>query len=276
NHRLNRGEHQRRRFSCGDIHAHHDSRLQISQRHSIANGHCHRSHCGKSHCNDRRAHIEGIVVMNRYTTIAALVLSAAVSGLALRLGSGTTLPWMVARASGLVSFALLSGSVIFGLLMSTKAGSELLSKPLVFTAHQFLSLLMLTFIGLHGGALLFDGFFHFTPLSVIVPFTSPYAPFWVGLGVISAWLSAIVTASFWMRTRIGQKRWRQLHYASFLAYVLGLGHGLTAGSDTGLPLVQFVYIGSAITVAGLLTYRLTAKGKTPGRPASNRAMPLAS
>ena len=34
-----------------------------------------------------------------------------------------------------------------------------------------------------------------------------------------------------MRKRIGQRGWRRLHYASFAAFVLALGHALTAGTD---------------------------------------------
>lgn len=202
---------------------------------------------------------------------AILFLGALGGGLALRLGGDHgTLPWMISRASGIVAFALLSASVIFGLLQSTKAADGWLSRPFVFAIHQFVSVLAVTFIGLHAGSLLFDGFLQFGPARLLIPFLSLYRPFWVGLGVIAGWLAAIVTASFWMRSRIGQKRWRTLHYASFAAYVLALAHGIAAGSDTGLALVQLLYIGSGATVAGLLTYRLGGNAKKPA-PATRPA-----
>jgi len=76
--------------------------------------------------------------------------------------------------------------VILGLVRSTKSPRPLIPRALSFDLHQFISVLGLTFIGVHAGALLFDGFLRFTPASLLVPFASPYRPIWTGLGVISA------------------------------------------------------------------------------------------
>ena len=40
-----------------------------------------------------------------------------------------------------------------------------------------------------------------------------------------------LASSFHVRRRITQRRWRQLHYASFGAFALALGHALHAGTD---------------------------------------------
>jgi len=200
---------------------------------------------------------------------ATLFLASMLGGLVLRLGGHFgTVPWMLSRASGIVAFVLLSGSILLGLSITTRAGEGSLSRPFVFTIHQFLSVLSLTFVGVHAGALLFDGFFNFGPLEVLVPFAAPYQPFWVGLGVIAAWAAAAVTGSFWARKRIGQRAWRRLHYASFAAYVLSLGHSIFSGSDTSLPVVWLLYAVSATAVAALLTYRVAL-----ARPASRPAAP---
>jgi len=181
-------------------------------------------------------------------------------------------PWYVSRASGLVSFVLLSASVVFGLLISTKASDGLFSRPLVFEVHQFTSVLTLSMLGLHAGSLLFDGFLNFTPGSILIPFEGPYRPFWVGLGIIGAWSTAIVTGSFWARKQLGQKNWRRLHYLSFLAWLLSLVHGFTAGTDSQLAPVFWMYVLSAAAVAGLLTYRIG--GVIAPAPAPSRARPL--
>ena len=41
----------------------------------------------------------------------------------------------------------------------------------------------------------------------------------------------MLAVSFRMRTVIGQRGWRRLHYASFGAFVLALCHALAAGTD---------------------------------------------
>jgi len=202
----------------------------------------------------------------RVLVVASLLLASLASGLALRMGDYGTAPWMLSRGSGLVAFGLLSLSMVMGLLISTKAADGTLSRPFVFTIHQFVSVLSLAFMAVHGGALLFDGFLRFGPLALLVPFAAPYRPFWVGLGVIAAWSAAAVTASFWFRKRIGQRNWRRLHYASFGAYVLALGHGVFSGTDTSLPLVAGMYVISFAAVAGLLTYRIGVASRK-ARPA---------
>ncbi|MCZ2109935.1 MAG: hypothetical protein LC118_10285 [Dehalococcoidia bacterium] len=200
---------------------------------------------------------------------ASFLLAVGMSGI--DMGKG---PWYVSRASGLVSFVLLTGSVLFGLLISTKAADGLFSRLLVLEVHQFTSVLTLSMLGLHAGSLLFDGFLRFTPGDILVPLTSPYRPFWTGLGIIAAWSTAIVTGSFWARKRLRQKTWRRLHYLSFAAWLLSLVHGFTAGTDSQLTPVFWMYVVSAAAVTGLLTYRIG--GVIAPAPAPSRARPLPS
>ena len=196
--------------------------------------------------------------MNRNGSLMVLAIVAAMTGgMALRLNSTGHAAWYISRASGLTAFALLTGSVIFGLLISSKAADNSMSRLTVFTVHQFLSVLSLAFLAVHGGSLLFDGFFHFRLFDLLVPFAAPYKPFMVGLGVISAWLAAAVTGSFWARKYIGQQAWRKLHFASFAAFVLSWFHGITAGTDTTRLPVTLLYAISMTTVMALLTYRIS-------------------
>ena len=190
------------------------------------------------------------------TTVMAAFVAAFLGGLALQGQNLGQAPWLISRSSGVAAFILLSGSVVFGLLMSTKVGDGSLPRPLKYELHQFLSVLTVAVIGLHVGSLLFDGFLHFTVASLVVPFVGPYRTFWVGLGTLAAWASALVTASFWARKRIGYGAWRRLHYLSFGAYVLALVHGMSAGTDTNNVVVYWTYVVSAAAVSALLVYRI--------------------
>lgn len=183
--------------------------------------------------------------------------AAFIDGLALRTMNLGQQPWLISRASGLIALALLSAAVILGLLMSTKSANRWLPPKITNDLHGVFSMLSLVFLAIHGVSLLFDGFFTFTPLTLLIPFISPYQPLWVGLGIIAAWTTAAVAASVRFRKQIGYARWRKLHYLSFVAYVLSLVHGMTAGgSDTSLPLVQALYLGSAGTITTLLLVRI--------------------
>jgi len=188
------------------------------------------------------------------------------------------IPWYMSRASGIVAFGLLSLSVILGLTISTKSPKPVIPRGLAFDLHQFLSILTLTLVGAHAGILMFDGFTPFSPLAIVMPFAAPWEPLVTGLGTITAWLLVAVTASFWLRRRIGQRAWRRFHYVSFAAYLLSLLHGLTAGPDTGVPQVHWAYVLSAATVAGLLTYRISFRSgvRTPAASPPRRSGAAAS
>jgi hypothetical protein len=170
--------------------------------------------------------------------------------------------WYVARAAGLVAFALLTLSVWVGLAMSTRLLGTRRQKMLL-GLHWTLAWTGLSMIALHGTALLFDPTLHFGPAALLVPFASAWRAGAVAAGVIAAWLSLALAASFRARRWIGQKGWRRLHYSSFLAFVLSLGHALTAGTDMrGLhgPVVALIAAGP---VLWLSFYRLLVPRKVP-------------
>jgi hypothetical protein len=140
------------------------------------------------------------------------------------------LAWLVARASGLVALGLLTLSTWLGLAMSTRLlGTRRLKGLLAW--HRTLVWTGLSMIGLHVTALLADPTLHFGLRAVLVPFASPYRPGAVAAGVVAGWLTLVLALSFRARTWIGQRGWRRLHYASFAAFALGLGHALFTGTD---------------------------------------------
>lgn len=168
-------------------------------------------------------------------------------------------PWYVSRASGVAAFAALALSVTLGLLVSSRGGPRWLPKTLVFELHQFLSVLGLALLAVHAGALLFDSTVPFTPFEILVPFAASYERAWVGAGVMGAWLAAAITASSWLKPRIGHRGWRRLHYASFAAFALGLVHAIGAGTDTQQPAIYWGYVFSAAAVAALTVFRVAAR-----------------
>jgi predicted ferric reductase len=169
----------------------------------------------------------------------------------------TTLPiaWLVARSSGLVAFGLLTLSVWLGLAMSTRLLGTKHQKRLL-GLHQTLTWTALSAVALHISAVLLDPMLHFGLASALVPFAAPWRPGGIAAGVVAGWLSLALAASFRFRKRIGQKAWRRLHYATFGAFALALGHALTVGTDLrafGGPILALLAAGP---VLWLSFYRL--------------------
>lgn len=183
-------------------------------------------------------------------------------------GAGVPVAWLVARAAGLVAFALLTVSVTLGLAMSTKLLRPARQKELLGW-HQTLMWTGLSMLVLHAGAILFDPVLRFGLAAVVLPGAAPWRPLTVAAGIVAGYLMLALALSFRMRRRIGQRRWRLLHYASFGAFALALGHALHAGTDlqgtTGL-----VFAAVALAPVLWLTFARILMPR-PARPAAPAA-----
>ena len=190
--------------------------------------------------------------------------------------SGTPVAWLVARAAGLVAFGVLTLSVTLGLALSTKLLGNRRGK-LVLGWHQTLMWTGLGMVVLHIGGLLLDPVLRFGFVAVLVPGAAPWRPIPVAAGIVTLWLMLALASSFHVRRQIGQRRWRLLHYASSLAFALGLYHAINVGSDlTGNRGLIFAGIVLApvlwLAYARILMPRQKPR-KTPARPAPVATQP---
>jgi hypothetical protein len=190
-------------------------------------------------------------------------------------GAGANLSqavWFGARSTGLVAYALATCSVLFGLVTATWTRDRRPGRGIVYDTHRALSLLTVLVIGAHVLLLAFDRYTQFGPTDLLVPFASWYRPTWTGLGVLAAYVLLVVYASFYVRSRIGYKTWRVLHYATFAVFVMGTAHGLRVGSDSGAVWARGFYTAAILAVALAVTYRLLqVAGPQPVRARGPRA-----
>jgi len=88
------------------------------------------------------------------------------------------------------------------------------------------------------------------------------------MGVIAFYLSLLASATFYIRSRIGARAFRLIHYSSFVAFLGAAVHGLMAGTDSSLLATQILYAGTLLSVVFLTTYWLALQLQTrraPGR-----------
>ena len=166
----------------------------------------------------------------------------------------------VTRASGIVAYLLLWLSMVLGLAVTSKFFDRLLDRVFTYDFHQFISLLSIAFVVLHVAVLLLDRYLPYSISQILVPFISPYRPFWVGVGVIGFYLTLLVTVTFYIRTRIGMRSFRIIHVLSLLGYLGAALHGIYAGTDSPLPAVQLLYKGTALVVVFLTIFWLVLLG----------------
>lgn len=211
--------------------------------------------------------VTGAVLMA--TLPAAVVLIQATAVLA-----PGKLAWYAARVTGFLAYLAVAGSVVYGLLLSTKLLDAVAHRPISFALHKDLALVGVGLSGLHGLLLLGDQTYTFSPAAILVPFAAPYAPAAVALGQVAFYVVVLVTGSFYVRRRIGQKTWRLIHYLTFAGFLGAAAHGIAAGTDTGAWWASWFYLGPVAVVVFFFVYRLVisiAARRTPPAGASRAA-----
>jgi methionine sulfoxide reductase heme-binding subunit len=178
--------------------------------------------------------------------------------------AATALSWYVARAGGLVAFALITASVVVGLALAGRARVPGWPAFAVEDLHRFLGLLAGVFIGLHGLGLLLDTVVPFSLAGLLVPGAAPARVLPTALGVIAAELLAALAVTNHYRRRLPYRFWRRAHALNFLVWGLALVHGITVGTDSGRAWAVALYAVSGGAVAGLLAWRIMrARGPAP-------------
>lgn len=166
------------------------------------------------------------------------------------------LTWFIIRGSGLVAFSLLSVSIVWGLLVSTKLFGRAVKAKGLQWLHESLGLSAVLATVVHMVALWTDSFIEFTWFDLLVPGISTWEPLAVTFGVVSFWTLLVVSVSFYMKKWIGQSAWRSIHYLSFGAFGAALAHGVMVGTDTSNPWVVSMYVVSVVVVVLLTAVRV--------------------
>ncbi|HEX8741789.1 MAG TPA: ferric reductase-like transmembrane domain-containing protein [Thermoleophilaceae bacterium] len=181
--------------------------------------------------------------------------------------------WLSSRAAGVVAFALIALSVLLGLAMANR----LVRGKAVVKLHEHLALAGLVAIAVHGITLLGDSWLNPGAKGLLVPFAMEYRPLFTGLGIVGGYLAAFLGLSFYVRRRIGAKRWRRMHRATVLTYVLGVVHTLGAGTDASAPWMRAVMLATGAPIVFLFLLRvLPEDDPKPARAPKPRPEPAVS
>jgi sulfoxide reductase heme-binding subunit YedZ len=175
--------------------------------------------------------------------------------------------WLVSRASAIVALILISMSVLIGLTMSTNVIGRPGLKRTLASLHEHIALTALLAIGTHGLSLLGDHWLKPGWSGVTVPFAMSYRPQFTGVGIIGGYLAGLLGPSFYLRRRIGTRRWRRLHTLIVLVWVLSVAHTLGAASDAHTVWLQVLVFAPGVPIVYLLVMRVlrpAARG-TPRR-----------
>jgi predicted ferric reductase len=178
--------------------------------------------------------------------------------LALIAATTEKLNWYLARSTGIVTWALVAGSVIWGLVLSARVLNKATAPGWLLDLHRYLGAASIVFTALHMAALFFHKYIHFGFKELLVPFASTWEPGAVAWGIVSLYLMLAIEITSLVRGRISRKLWRMTHYLSFPLFVMCTIHGLQAGTDSGTHSYELFTVFGTSAVIVLLVLRIIA------------------
>ena len=139
--------------------------------------------------------------------------------------------WITSRAAGILALLLSSAAVCVGLAM----GGRLVRRrgPDLRATHEALALATMAAIVIHAGALLGDSYLSPSLADITVPFVSSFNRLWTSVGIVCGWLTLVLGLSYYVRARIGVRRWRRLHRLTAVVWLASIAHALGEGTDAG-------------------------------------------
>jgi sulfoxide reductase heme-binding subunit YedZ len=174
-----------------------------------------------------------------------------------------TILWYATRGAGAVSLVLLSAVVVLGILSVLRVQSTGWPRFLTVGLHRNLALMTLAFLALHIVTAVVDPFTHLGWLAAVVPFSSYYRTFWLGLGTIAFELLLAVVLTSLVRGLIGQVAWRLVHWLTYACWPFAVLHGVGTGTDAWSAWLFTLQAICVVAVLAAVAYRLMAGSRDP-------------
>jgi methionine sulfoxide reductase heme-binding subunit len=173
----------------------------------------------------------------------------------------STALWYATRATGLMALILLTLTMVLGITTTTRARARNWPGFAQQELHRRVSMIAVVFLGLHVLTSVLDTYVSIGWAAVVIPFTSSYARFWVGVGTIALDVIIAVFVSSLLRARMRPGTWRAVHWLAYVSWPVALAHTFGMGTDAGELWV--VAVGAvciiAVTVAMVWRVRLAAR-----------------
>jgi predicted ferric reductase len=179
-----------------------------------------------------------------------------------------TFLWVLARVSGLASFASLSVALLSGLALRTAVLDWVGTNRSLRSVHEYTTVLWMPLGALHIASLVLDDTARIRVLDLLVPFLAPVGAYGlrgtiaVGLGTLTLELFAVVAITGWLKRRMSTGVWQWIHRLSYVAFGMLFLHALLGGSDFSDPLISAATWSVALAL-GVLTLARVLFGRLP-------------
>lgn len=175
--------------------------------------------------------------------------------------------WVFIRSTGITAYLLLSLSVFIGTLYSLREQIKPAFKiPDLRLIHLYFSIMALGTTLLHSGLLLFHREKERLSLTeILIPFTSHYDPFWIGMASLALYLIILLAITGKMQRRFKVSTFRNIHTLSYVAFVFAFLHSIAVGTDTANTWITVIYSTTVILIGLVYLYRIRMLGQEKKR-----------
>jgi len=171
--------------------------------------------------------------------------------------------WFLNRGTGIVLLAVLTLTVLLGVLAMRGRAGSLLPAFVSRSLHRNLSLFGLGLLVAHITTAVLDEYVDIRWWHAFVPYGAGYEPLWVAAGAVASDLVLAVLVTTALRARLGLRTWHGIHLLAYVAWALGLVHGLAIGTDRQETWAVAAYATAAGAVAVAALVRVFAPGRAP-------------
>ncbi len=184
----------------------------------------------------------------------------------------STALWYTTRASGLMALILLTLTMVLGITTTTRARARNWPGFAQQEMHRRISMIAVVFLAIHVLTSVLDTFVSISWAAIIIPFTSSYGRFWVGVGAISLDLMIAVFATSLLRARMRPGTWRAIHWLAYLSWPVALAHTFGMGTDARESWVIVLGVACVAAVAAALVWRLRVVSRQTSARSAHAAL----
>jgi methionine sulfoxide reductase heme-binding subunit len=158
---------------------------------------------------------------------------------------------------------LLSAVVVLGVLSTLRFESRGWPRFLTTGLHRNISLMALVFLALHIVTAVVDPFTHLGWLAAVIPFSSYYRTFWLGLGTVAFELLVAISVTSLVRGLIGHSAWRAIHWLAYASWPVAVVHSFGTGTDAWSAWMLVIDVVCIVAVLAAVVARLSTQSPDP-------------
>ncbi|MDX6287231.1 MAG: methionine sulfoxide reductase heme-binding subunit [Frankiales bacterium] len=145
--------------------------------------------------------------------------------------------WYLTRAFGLITFLLLTITLVIGVLGPLRWSSRRWPRFASQSVHGNAALLAMVLLVLHIATTLADGYAPVRLRDTVEAFGSSYRPIWMAFGALAVDILIALAITSVFRHKIGPRVWKVVHWSAYACWPFALLHFLGTGTDTKTPLI---------------------------------------